>query len=186
MCTWPSSPAIPAAPRNDGARFDHSTAQTRADDRGHRGSTNGVVSVVRVVRVQRCRIAVVAVHDGNAEARLQRAADVETPPLGQGEVGRALGRDHSVGRSRPGCVETDHAHGGTVEPGDLQGPLEGVGECHECSGRAFGDSAGHLDHPIDQELPSVVEHRDVVLRTTVVDTDDHGSRVAHVPPFEGE
>ena len=66
--------------------------------------------------IQRGGIAVVVVDDGNAEAVLQRGAEVEPVPLRLGEVRRALRGDHPVRARRPGRAETDGAHRLPVTP----------------------------------------------------------------------
>ena len=79
---------------HDCTRFDHAATQTGADDRRDRRSLQRFLPVVRVVGVERRGVAVVAVHDWDAEPSLERGAHVESPPLGQREVGGALRRDH--------------------------------------------------------------------------------------------
>ena len=94
---------------HDVAGFDHATTETRADDRRDRGAPQGQLAEVDVVGVQRRGVAVVAVHHGDAEPEFECLADVESPPLREGEVRRTPRRDHAIGRGRSGRVEAHRA-----------------------------------------------------------------------------
>ena len=154
--------------------------QPGADDGGHRRAMGCRETEVRVVRVHRSGIAVVGVHDRQTEALLECAAHVETPPLGHREVGGTLRRDDAVGRGRTRRVEAHRAYPAAVEPGDLQPVHEHRLERIDGRTGALGDRARQLDHVVDEERAAGIEHRDVVLRATVVDAHDDGRCVSHV------
>ena len=165
------------------ARFDHATTESGADDRRYRGAPQGQLAEVDVVGVQRRGVAVVAVHHGDAETEFEGLADIESPPFRKGEVRRTPRRDHTFGRCRSGRVEAHDADVGGINARDVETRVEGLRQRIERGLGSLHHPARYFYHPIDQELTAGVEHGDVVLRSAVVDADDHGPWVAHVPPF---
>ena len=92
---WPARAARPSGCARGRARrpsrprprrpagLDHAAAEPGADDRRDRRALRRASGPKwRVVGVQRGRVAVVVVDDRQSEARLDRGADVEAPPLG--------------------------------------------------------------------------------------------------------
>ena len=109
MCTWPSSPAMPAAPRTTWPRLDHAAAETGADDRRHRRPARGVVAEVGVVGVQRGGVAVVVVDDGQAEAASSAPRKSKPRHSGWAKLVDPFDEITPSATGRAGRVETDGA-----------------------------------------------------------------------------
>ena len=171
--TWPSSPAMPAAPltmRPAAMTPPPRPVPTIAETDECRGRVRAEADVVGV---ERGRVAVVVVDDGQAEPLLERAAEVEAAPARVREVGGAPRRDDAVGAGRAGRVEP-------------HGPHAARARCR-CAARirskawarastaTSGPSCtrlGSLDQPSTRKPLDGVEHGRVVLVAAVVEADD--------------
>ena len=134
-----------------------------------------------VVGVEGGGVAVVVVHDRQAEPVGERAAEVEAPPFRLGEVRGALGGDHSVGAGRTGSVQAHPAYRGPLDPGQLEDVVQRVGERLDGDLRPLQDPARRLDHPVHQEFAGGRQHGGVVLGATVVQPDNHPA-IRHCHP----
>ncbi|GAA3451324.1 hypothetical protein GCM10018962_31570 [Dactylosporangium matsuzakiense] len=172
----------PGGALDDAALLDDAAAQAGADDRGDRRLGVGGRAEVHVVGVEGGRVAVVVVDDGQAQASLQGAPEVEAPPGRLGEVRRALGGDDAVGAGRAGGVEADGDDAGALDVRHGEDVVERAGQRLDRRLRALEHPARHLDESVHEERARVVEYRRVVRGAAVVQSDDDPVlRVHHGP-----
>jgi hypothetical protein len=153
--------------------LDDAAAESGADDHGHRAVPRGLFAEPCVMRVERGRVPVVVVDDGKPEALLQRAPDVETAPAGVPEVGRALGRDDTIGAGRTRRVQADGPHRRQRHAGKPEYLLHGVGQALQRLVRTLPDVAGHLCHLAEEESAAGVQRRPAVRGPAVIKSEDN-------------
>ena len=108
---------------NNRTGFDHATTEAGTDDRRDGRAMDGIGTEMPCVRVQRRGIAVVVVDDREMKVLLDRAAEVEAPPLAIRKVGGPLSGDDAARTGRPGRREPDGEHGAGRGARNLQGEL---------------------------------------------------------------
>ena len=168
---------------DDLPRLDDAAAEPGADDRGDRRALRRQRPEELVVRVERGRVAVVVVDDGEPQALLEGAAEVEAAPARVGEVRGPARRDDAVGARRARRVEPDRAHALARDPGPAQDVLEREDEGLDRDLRPLGDAARALDQLVDEKAPRGVEDGGVVLVAPVVEPHHHPAVGLHHHSF---
>jgi hypothetical protein len=166
---------------HDVPTLDHAAAQPGPDDGGNRRGLRRPRTEVDLVRVERRGIAVVVVGDRQADPLLQPTADVEAAPRRLGEVGGALGADHTVGARRAGRVEADRHHLRERRTRRCQRRLHGLDHRLDRRVRAVRHPARDLEHTVDEERAIQRQDGRVRLRAAVVDPDDDRRGSVHRP-----
>ena len=185
MCTWPSSPAIPAAPRTTAPALDHPAAETGADDcRDRRATVTPSRRSTRSGRRARRRCHRCCTRRGFRVA-ISRALRTSNPHhSGRAKLVAPFDEITPSADAGPGVSRPTARTSARSMPVISRPVVERRGQRVESRRGPLRHPARNLDHPVDQEAPALVEHRHVVLRSAVVDADDHGPEVVHSPPFD--
>src|SRR5215469_5683121 len=135
-----------------------------------------------MVGVNRGGVGVIVVHDRYAEARLERAPDVELVPAGVPEVGRAPGGEDPGGAGGPRGVQADREHLLPWHAGHGEHLVELVDQRLDRLVRAFADETGQLRHRVHEEPAVRGKNGAIVRRTAIVDTNGYPvTRYEHEP-----
>ena len=176
----------PCSTAHDRTRFDHAAAETCADDRRYRRPPQRLLPVVGVVGVQRSSVAVVAVHHRDAEPGLERRRTSNPHHSGRAKLVAPLDEITPSAEAGPGVSRPTARTSARSMPVICSALSNAAASASSAGAVPSVTLLGTSTMRSIRNCQRSSSTGDVVLRSAVVDADDHGPRVAHSPPFSGD